>query len=250
MADGTSDETAGIISGSSAYVLCDGVQCSGNSADSGRYGVCCEKENGAGKRQASGAGREGRCGSMELKQLKDAVEAITLPEDAKERILDMQGRQAKRRRQKIRVYKRMAAVCAGILIVMCMLFFPAADSRSEWSVTAYAQGSEGAEWVRLRPGERVLLQSAPDQYAYTLELDLPQYYYYEKEGVILGQDHIWVNGETIYWIPEHSLTGESDLPDVMSNFLYIKIQDKDGSVVDAVRLIFSKEYEKCYVQLD
>lgn len=191
---------------------------------------------------------------MGLEQLKDAVEQIALSEEAKERILNLDGRHMQIRRQRSRMYKGLTAVCVTVALLVCMMFLPTADS-PEWSVNAYAQGTDGAEWVRLKPGERVLLQKEEDKAYYMLKLDLPEHYWYEKDMIILGQDHIWTDGEEIYWLTDDFFYTDAEeqtgykLPEVMSGYLYIKILDEDNQITDLIRLEVSKEYGKCYVQL-
>lgn len=191
---------------------------------------------------------------MELERLKDAVGLITLSEEAKERILNLNGRRMQIRRQRGRIYKGVTAACVAVVLLACMMFLPAADS-PEWSVNAYAQGTDGAEWIRLKPGERVLLQKEEGKEYYRLKIDIPGRYWYEKDIIILGQDHIWVDGDEIYWLTDalfytdvEEQTGYK-LPEVMSDYLYIKILDEDNQITDLIRLEVSKEYGKCYVQL-
>lgn len=180
------------------------------------------------------------------KRLKEAVEQITLTEESRRRILNLEKK--KKKRHQIRIIKRnLLAVCMVFLTVLTLSFFPKGDGQApEWKITAYAREADEARWTLLRPGARVLLEKEPEAYGYRMELDLPEHYYYEKQVVTLGLDTIYFEGKTIIWHPFEEDTG---LPDVMGTSMYIKILDEDRNEVDRFTLELTREYDNCYVQI-
>ncbi len=180
------------------------------------------------------------------KRLKEAVEQITLTEESRRRILNLEKK--KKKRHQIRIIKRnLLAVCMVFLTVLTLSFFPKGDGQApEWKITAYAREADEAQWLSLEPGARVLLELIPKKERYIMELDLPDHYYYEKQIITLGLDSIFFEGKTIVWLPWKEETG---LPDVMSASMYIKILDEDRNEVDRVILEMTREYDNCYVQI-
>lgn len=95
------------------------------------------------------------------KRLKEAVEQITLTEESRRRILNLEKK--KKKRHQIRIIKRnLLAVCMVFLTVLTLSFFPKGDGQApEWKITAYAREADEAQWLSLEPGARVLLELIP-----------------------------------------------------------------------------------------
>lgn len=186
---------------------------------------------------------------MEYERLKTAVEQIPLSEEAKKRILELEEKQKKRHRQQKTVRQSLTAVCMVALIFSAFLVLPEKiEETPKWGITAYAKGTKTAQWISLKPGERVLLELDPVRNRYMIELDLPENYYYEKEIIILGIDCISPQGKTIFWLVGDEEEAEA-LPDVISSSMYIKILDENREEVDRVILEVTREYDNCYVQI-
>ncbi len=186
---------------------------------------------------------------MEYKRLKTAVEQISLSEEAKKRILELEEKQKKRHGQQNTVRQSLTAVCMAALIFSAFLVLSEKiEETPKWGITAYAKGTKTAQWISLKPGERVLLELDPVRNRYMIELDLPENYYYEKEIIILGIDCISPQGKTIFWLVGDEEEAEA-LPDVISSSMYIKILDENREEVDRVILEVTREYDNCYVQI-
>ena len=182
---------------------------------------------------------------MENKRLQEVVEQISVSEEARQRILRMDRKREEAAAKRRRIRGGLSAACAVFLLAVCASAILGTRNVPQWGIIAYAQG---AKWVRLEPGERVLLHRREADDIYELELELPDNYYYEKEGVTLGLDYIYSAGKTIYWRTEDE-EPEVDFPDVMTTSMYITILDENREETDKVILEMTKEYDKCYIEL-
>lgn len=184
---------------------------------------------------------------MTFERLKETVEQIVLTEEAGKRILDLEKKKRKRDQRKKTVKRSLAAACMAAFLILGFSFFPKGSCRPpEWNITVYAKEADQTQWLSLKPGARVLLELLPEKERYCMKLDLPDHYYYEKQSVTLGQDTIFFEGKTIYWLPCKEETG---LPEVMTTSMYIKILDENRREVDRVILEMTREYGSCYVQI-
>ncbi len=182
---------------------------------------------------------------MEIKRLKEVVEQISVSEEAKQRILRIDKKREEAAAKRRCVRRGLSVACAVFLLAVCVSVSLATRNTPQWGIIAYAQG---AEWVRLKPGERVLLHRMEANDTYELGLELPDNYYYEKQGVTLGLDYIYSKGKTIYW---HTDNGElsKGFPDVMTTSMYITILDENWEETDKIILEMTKEYDRCYIEL-
>ncbi|MCI8823990.1 MAG: hypothetical protein HFI15_16080 [Lachnospiraceae bacterium] len=186
---------------------------------------------------------------MDYERLKRAVEQISLTEEAEKRILDLEDRQREYHVRKKLVKRGLVAACTVFFLLCVLCILPEKIKETpEWGITAYAKGTGAAQWISLKPGERVLLELDPVRNRYMMELDLPENYYYEKEIIILGMDCISPQGKKIFWLVSEEEEAEA-LPDVMSSSMYIKILNEKREEVDRVILEVTREYDDCYVQI-
>ena len=119
---------------------------------------------------------------MDYERLKRAVEQISLTEEAEKRILDLEDRQREYHVRKKLVKRGLVAACTALFLLCVLCILPEKIKETpEWGITAYAKGTGAAQWISLKPGERVLLELDPVRNRYMMELDLPENYYYEKE---------------------------------------------------------------------
>ncbi len=180
-------------------------------------------------------------------RLRQAVERITLTEEADRRILDLERKVKERHQRRRTIRKGVMAACMGCLLVLGLSFFPKGSGQTpEWKITAYAREADEIQWISLEPGAKVLLEPIPGRDRYVMKMDLPEHYYYEKQSITLGQDTIYFWKKEIHWYPCKEDTG---LPDVMTASMYIKILDENREEVDRVILEMTREYDNCYVQI-
>ena len=114
---------------------------------------------------------------MDYERLKRAVEQISLTEEAEKRILDLEDRQREYHVRKKLVKRGLVAACTVFFLLCVLCILPEKIKETpEWGITAYAKGTGAAQWISLKPGERVLLELDPVRNRYMMELDLPENY--------------------------------------------------------------------------
>ena len=78
---------------------------------------------------------------MTDERLKEAVEQITLTEEAGKRILNLQGKKTRRDQRRRTAKRSLLAVCLIVSAVLGCSYFPKGFGQTpEWKITAYAKG--------------------------------------------------------------------------------------------------------------
>lgn len=134
---------------------------------------------------------------MEFEKLDHAVRQISMPEEAKQRILQTDWEQKKRYQYRGRILHTMAVLCVVSLLSFGGVTWFHGQNAQKWGVLVYAREGKKEGWVRLKKGQRMLLQKQGDYPWYEIELDLPEKFYFDKEVMILGFETIHV-GEEIH----------------------------------------------------
>lgn len=188
---------------------------------------------------------------MEVERIKEAVERITMTDDTRQRILQgIEQRKAKKRA--VRLKSVLTAACALLFLCVGILLPIQRKETMQWGIIAYAKEAEGSKeagWMRLKEGEKVLLEKDPEMFRYEVEIEVPENYYYERSGAIIGNDYIRADGNKLYWTTD---IGESQypLPDIMSTSMRILVLDENRERTGVIYLTFTKEYDKCYVEME
>ena len=183
-------------------------------------------------------------------RLAQAAAHITLSEADRARIL----KQCAWRRRKVcqkRRLMRMAAVLCLLCLSVCYL---SAGKRAEGGTAIVYAAADTGKWTKLEPGQRQkLLKMEPEkagiqdkavEAACVFQLELPERYLFEQEGVIMGPDFIRIQEGKIYWW----VYAEQETS-VHRCSMRLRIVDHAGNLVEMLELILFREGEDCYAQL-
>lgn len=151
------------------------------------------------------------------------------------------------------LYHRAAAV-----VIILILTVVTAVMVNKPDVLVYASSISGE--VKLKTGESVILkkQFTPLGMGYVLTLDTKEtefYYTVESEDNVYSEN-IFRNGNTIYWLPDGSLSGKlSDengeiiyLPKTNKSILKIRVHNKEAQV-ENITLSLERRGDVCSAEL-
>lgn len=190
---------------------------------------------------------------MEFERLNHAVRQISMSEEAKQRILQTDWEQKRRCQYRGRMIHTMAALCAVLLLSLGGVTWIHGQNAQKWGVLVYAKedGKEG--WVRLKKGQRMLLQKQGDYPWYEIELELPEKFYFDKEMMILGFETIHVGGgNTLRWYEDMGNNKERyeyEMPEAMTQELNITILGEDNKKEGMITLEATIDHGKRYLEL-
>lgn len=195
------------------------------------------------------------------RRLRAAAARIVPDESARERIIE--GARAGRRSRRRLKSEVPAAVFAACLL-LSLLWFARAGFIGE-DVVVYAATEEHG-WQKLQEGERILLKKEPFQtlaegeeefsaggesnyypYICTFQVEMSENYRYNCQMVMLRDDRISENGDTIAWrvAPERP----EDAGRTMQGAFRLWIVDENLHQVAALDLELTKEDGMCYAEL-
>ncbi len=197
-----------------------------------------EKERGVFKESAESRLRTAAC---RIVPDKTAVEHIT------------EGVKAGKRSRRRLTPKIPAAVFAACLL-FALLCFVRPELIGE-DVVVYAATEEHG-WQKLVEGERILLKKEPFQslekgemypYTCTFRLEVPENYLYDREFVVIRDDHVDEEGDFIVWrvAPDRP----EDAGRIMQGIFRLWIVDENRERQAALELELTKEDGKCYAEL-
>ena len=148
---------------------------------------------------------------MKKNLIEDSVKGIEFSNQSKQRILEgintKMGTVDRQRFCKIRVGIAVAAMFILIIFTNIML-----KVTNKTVISVYAMSLEGDEVsTTLSLEQEITLMSleTPVGYGYIFEVDIPEGCTYENRPI--GNENniftVYQNGERIYWIPNHSISG-------------------------------------------
>ena len=176
-------------------------------------------------------------------RLRNAAEKFTLSETDRARILAKSDAKQKR----IVCDRRRLKLAAAFCLIVALTLFPWGinPENSFEGIYVYAAAEDGG-WNRLEVGEKQRLirtyKSGAEECI--LYMELPEGYLFEKEYGAIGEDYIHITRGGIYWA---HYDGNPKLDGKVSfRLLYT---DENGSRIDTLELIMSREEGECYAEL-
>lgn len=219
---------------------------------------------------------EKRIAEEEQKALEESIKnrlctvahRIVPDESARERVIEgvKQGKHG-RRKQAFQVHAAVFAAC--LLLFLLWIGMPVLTGEE---VVVYAATEENG-WQKLEEGERILLKMEPfmvvedgediedfDEYGYPyyypykciFRVEVPEDYLYDKQMVMIGDDHIMWKGDEIEWHVAPDRPGDEGKVRqgtfriwVVSDYIVNQRRER----VAALDLELIKEDGKCYAEL-
>ncbi len=178
----------------------------------------------------------------EYSRLKDAVNRIAMDEEAGQRIIQ----NCKRiNRHNYRIRKGMLAAAFTICFLLTVVIMTASLKGNDTGIVVYAATEEGSQWIKLERGKKKLFL---DNNYCIFQIELPENYLYQQQGMSIGNDYVRTEGNTIYYhISEEE--GVYGLPSQMTGTIRINIVDDKGKWVKTILLEITREDNECFAEL-
>lgn len=224
-----------------------------------------EKNFGKGK-ELSGE-EEDAVDQREEQRLSEVTERIVMDEEAKRRVLEgIKARKYRRRRLVVRVPAAAIAVCLALFV----LWLGTPEFTGD-ELVVYAATEENG-WQRLEEGERILLKMEPFQtieregfeafdengrpyyypYICTFRVAVSEDYLYDRQMVMIGDDHImWEGDKLVWWVAPERPEAEDKVRQgafrlwIVSDNIVKNMRERVG----AYEVELTKEDGKCYAEL-
>lgn len=221
----------------------------------------CKEERVFGKEESTVNHRE-------EERLSEAAGRIVMDEEAKCRVL--QGIKAHKYRRK-RLAVRVPAVAIAVCLVLFALWLGTPALTGD-ELVVYA-ATEEYGWQRLEEGERILLKMEPFQtveegedieafdayghpyyypYICTFRVEVPEDYLYDRQMVMIRDDHIMWKGDKLVWWVAPERPEDEDKVRRGAFRLWIVSDNTVKSMrerVGAYEVELTKEDGKCYAEL-
>ncbi|MDE7199741.1 MAG: hypothetical protein K2O15_12785 [Lachnospiraceae bacterium] len=211
---------------------------------------------------------EGAVDQREQQRLSEVTGRIVMDEEAGRRVLEgIKARKYRRKRLAVRVPAAAAAVC--LVLFVLWLGTPALTGDE---LVVYA-ATEEYGWQRLEEGERILLKMEPFQtvgegedieafdayghpyyypYICTFRVEVPEDYLYDRQMVMIRDDHImWEGDKLVWWVAPERPEDEDKVRQgafrlwIVSDKMVKSMRERVG----AYEVELTKEDGKCYAEL-